>query len=579
MKKTIACLSTLLPVRDDRIHFFHKSVKDWLTDTSWYGQHEFTVDDTEGHRILSELCTHELDDIKRKGVDCAQLSGAAKYALQHGIQHMLHLEEDARLCEVVIKKYVVDLELVYAKLCVSDTRACDNILWIQKQETFQLLSEDIKCKLNALMFLLRKYVYCNTFRSHPHFFFQTVLNEGGTAVTPLASNLLQTKYPRKSYMEFVQKQTQQRARIARFQCSSQVACFDVSPQLDYMVCECKNATLQLWSLHTGKRVWIRPVIVRKHCWSGNAALRKSPSSPVFSCYCSVVFYPEEDIILPGVLSHAYTFDGDLKPLFPQSLCRFTICSISGDETTMLTDCPDDSKCIIMWSLKNGSEITRTTRNDDVLSFAWSPDGRLLAISHSTGLICFVDVKDGFRTVAEHYLENDLVCGMIKFSPDCRSLFCFRQTVPYMLNCFRLNVDIAEHPSCTLEDLSGFSYMSWELDSPSVAGFLLGDPPSSLNLAFDFVLDPLTVLRGNSYRTYIDMFNIHKLRRTVEETKRASLIGFPHCLPTMSAKSVETFCPFGVLKAHFPPQLYDTTPSPQNNVGFPVSRTCLFPVQH
>ena len=48
---------------------------------------------------------------------------------------------------------------------------------------------------------------------------------------------------------------------------------------------------------------------------------------------------------------------------------------------------------------------------------------------------------------------------------------------------------------------------------------------------------------------------------------------------MSAKSVETFCSFGVLKAHFPPQLYDTTPSPQNNVGFPVSRTCLFPVQH
>ena len=51
------------------------------------------------------------------------------------------------------------------------------------------------------------------------------------------------------------------------------------------------------------------------------------------------------------------------------------------------------------------------------------------------------------------------------------------------------------------------------------------------------------------------------------------------IATMSAKSVDKFCPFGVLKAHFPPQLYDTTPSPQNNVGFPVSRTCLFPVQH
>ena len=48
--------------------------------------------------------------------------------------------------------------------------------------------------------------------------------------------------------------------------------------------------------------------------------------------------------------------------------------------------------------------------------------------------------------------------------------------------------------------------------------------------------------------------------------------------TMSDKNVETFCPFGVLKAHFPPQLYHTTPSPRNDVGFHVSRTCLFPVQ-
>ena len=411
VKRAIACISTLLPVGDDRIHFFHKSVKDWLTDTSSYGQHDFAVDETEGHRILSELCTQELDDIKRKGVDSAQLSGTTKYALQHGVQHMLHLEEDARLYEGVITKYVVDLELVYAKLCVSDTRASDDILWIQKQKIFQVLSEEIKGILNAFMFLLRKYMYMcyNTFRNQPHVFFQTVLNEGGTALSPLASNLLQTKYPEKAYMEFVQKQTQQGARIARFQCSSQVACFDVSPQLDYLVCECKDGTIQLWSLHTGKQVWVRPVIVVKNCWDDATALRIAPSSPEFSCHRSVVFHPEQNIVLPGVLSHAYTFDGDLKALFPLSPCRFTVCSISGDKTTMLSDCPDDAKCIIMWSLKNGTEITRTTRNDEVLSFAWSPDERLLAISHSTGLICLVDVKDGFKTVEEHYLENDQVC--------------------------------------------------------------------------------------------------------------------------------------------------------------------------
>ena len=336
-----------------------------------------------------------------------------------------------------------------------------------------------------------------------------------------------------AYMEFVHKQTQQGTRIAWFECSSEVACFDVSPQLDYLVCECRDGTIQLWSLHAGTQVWVRPVIVEKKFWGNTAAYRQSLSSPVISCYRSVVFLPKEDnvIVLPGVLSHAYTFDGDLKPLFPQSLCHFSVCSISGDKTTMLTDCLDDAKCIIMWSLKNGEEITRTTRDNDVLSFAWSLDGRLLAMSHSTGLISFVDVRDRFKTVAEHSLEHDQVCGMIKFSMNCQFLFCFRVGGRGVPKSFCLIFNLAEHPSITLgRDLSDLT--SWELQSPSVAGFLLGDPPLSLDLVFDFVLvDSSAVLRGSPYRTVLDMLNINKLRGTDDKAKPFSPFRYLSHLPT------------------------------------------------
>ena len=162
---------------------------------------------------------------------------------------------------------------------------------------------------------------------------------------------------------------------------------------------------------------------------------------------------------------------------------------------MLTNCPDDAKCIIMWSLKNGREITRTTRDNNVLSFAWSLDGRLLAISHSTGLISFVDVRDRFKTVAEHSQHNH-VCGMIKFSADCRSLFCqcHMRGLGFPISC-RLNVNTAEHPSNTSHSLSGLQLL--ELQSRSVAGFLLGDPLLSSDLSFDFVLpDSSAVLRGS-----------------------------------------------------------------------------------
>ena len=125
----IACVSALLPVQDECIHFFHKSVKDWLIEKSNYGQHYFSVDEKEGHEVLRKLCIDELSQVKRKGVDCAKLTDSTKYALRHLVQHMLQLE-DARVCslEEVVKKFVLDLELVYAKLCVNVTAASEDIV-------------------------------------------------------------------------------------------------------------------------------------------------------------------------------------------------------------------------------------------------------------------------------------------------------------------------------------------------------------------------------------------------------------------------------------------------------------------
>ena len=81
---------------------------------------------------------------------------------------------------------------------------------------------------------------------------------------------------------------------------------------------------------------------------------------------------------------------------------------------MLTDWPDDAKSIVMWSLTDGSEITHFAHKIDILSFAWSRDERLLAISGSFGCICLVDVLDDFKTLARTTTSKE--CGLIKFSP-------------------------------------------------------------------------------------------------------------------------------------------------------------------
>ena len=428
----IACVSALLPVQEECLHFFHKSVKDWLIEKSNY-RHDYFIE--KGHEVLSQLCIDELDDVKRKGVTSAKFSDTTRYALRHGVQHLVQLE-DSRLCslEEIVKKFVLDVELVYAKLCVNVTLAFEDVIFVQKQLDIEKCHET----LTTLLVLLRKHIA--TLEELPHTIFQTLLNEGGPELSTEALNLLETKYSEIAYMEYLHKEDLQGRVQTRFQCSTFVTCFDVSPQLDYLVCECYNKTIQLWSLHTGKQLWKRDVKVPKDYYleyhENLRALMFEPYRetknyynyysdkddrpyPPKSLYRSVVFHPTEDLVLPGILSHAYTFDGNLKVLFPLSKCCFSICTISADKITMLTDCPNDPKSIIMWSLKDGSKINRFTWSHDIVSFAWSRDGRLLAISDLSGSLTLVDVMDGYRTLAQTTISE--VCAMIKFSPDCRCL--------------------------------------------------------------------------------------------------------------------------------------------------------------
>ncbi|XP_078376267.1 uncharacterized protein LOC144659655 isoform X1 [Oculina patagonica] len=524
----IGCVSSLLPVQDGRIHFFHKSVKDWLIEKSIYGQHHFSVDEKEGHRVLSQLCIDELDDVKRKGVDTTQLGNTTKYALQNGVQHVLQLEEDARLCslEEVVKKYCLELDLVYARLCVSVTAASEGIVCVQSQEGVKTLFEEWQRALDTLLHLLRKHK--STLTELPHAIFQTLLNEGGPELSPEAIRLLNTRYSEIPYMEFMHKKDLKVLVQSKFECSAKVVCFDVSPQLDYMACECQDGTIQLWSLHTGKLLWTKPVIVTKITVLLNdpnriarTSLRLFPG--VIAFYRSVVFHPTEDLVLPGILSDAYTFDGDLKPLFPSSKCRFLVCSISADKTKMLTDCPDNAKSIVMWSLKDGSEISNFACDKNVLSFAWSRDERLLAISHSPCSISLVDVLDGFKTLAEMATSKE--CGMIKFSLDCRFLFCMHSVIHtfYTDICelFRLRVNVENDCNFSLDVLPDeLYYHPWESESCNDTGFLVGDPfcspfnrgPYTSRPELAFVLNEHSLLRVSYCSSVVEMLDPDELTK-------------------------------------------------------------------
>ena len=192
---------------------------------------------------------------------------------------------------------------------------------------------------------------------------------------------------------------------------------------------------------------------------------------------------------------------------------------------MLTSCNADAKCIVLWSLEDGSEIARTTRSEVVLSFAWSRDGRLLAISTSSGSICLVDVEDDFQTLAE--TATSKVCGMIKFSPDYKYLFCLHVSKSYFSQEYCFHIDKKENNKTSWVDLfaeKGFPDLARRCDSPSVCGFLLGDPfscfPRKTPPPAEFVLDTLLVVRNDfSKSSVIEILNANKEREISQLASR------------------------------------------------------------
>ena len=493
--RSLSSVSALLPIRDDCLHVIHKSVKDWLTDVSCYGEHEFIVDKNEGDRILAALCTDELENLKRKGVHRIQFSATERYALYHGAHHMLHegVKREPHKLHEITKASILDLEIVYAKTYVNSTMAAEDLVWLKKQGFFTLLSKDDQSFLNTLLFLLRKNLRLLT--NTPRTFFQTILNQGGKVLSVDASNLLRNKYSETPYMEVVHKEMLHGSVLAQFQCSSDVICLDVSPQLDYMVCECSDGMLQLWSLQTGRLMWTRPVVVEKSFKRSGFSLvcRNLPSVDALSFFRSVVFHPTKECILPGILSQAYTMDGDLKPLFPGSICRFSVCSISGNKTKILTNCLESIKCVVLWSLENGSEVDRILANEDILSFAWSGDGRLLAISHSSGVISLYDVMCNFRELTT--IDTPEVCGMIKFSPDHRFIFCVVKDL-FHTRFFRLKVGKKANNGFFLTIVSSDSEKFESFDD---CGFLFGDliPKERYTFQLMFGLNNERLLRSFS----------------------------------------------------------------------------------
>ena len=108
-------------------------------------------------------------------------------------------------------------------------------------------------------------------------------------------------------------------------------------------------------------------------------------------------------------------------------------------------------------------------NEDILSFAWSGDGRLLAISHSSGVISLYDVMCNFRKLTQ--MATPEVCGMVKFALDHRFILCAAVEDIFQPSFFCLKVVKEANNTFSLTIVSGYSET---FESFNDCGFLFGD---------------------------------------------------------------------------------------------------------
>ena len=503
--------------------------------SSVYGDHEFILDEKKGHEILFNLCKIELENVKRRRIHNCTFSDTETYALQHGVQHMIEVDSFIRDpvttgVDGLIEALVTDLKLVYAKLCVNSNCPSEDLHNVQKHVR-PALPQEVCSNLDLLQDVLRKHSFL--LRDHPLMFFQSLVNEGLPELSSIAASILDNDLSHVSYLKYVHTGEGNGAIKARFYGSDRVACFDVSPEMNFMVCECRDGTVHLWSLKTGNIQWKRPSFITREFWGvhphglvSDLGAYRPIGRYVLTFYNSVIFHPNGKYVIPGNLRNVYTLNGDCVELFTESECKFAHCVFPKDKRAMLTDRFDNPKQLSLWSMEDGTELNRFTCEETISAFTISEDGSKIAFGDVTGSI-YLQQIDRWNVPVLH-LRISEACGLMHLSPDgeflcCGHLPCKMEEVGMM----RYGWMFGYHRTFTFYDLTNLKafYSSGEIFLwPARSGNSVSDYFSNwvddirsvfpcFSAGFFRKLDSTTVLTGGPSFNYIVAINVDVLSAT------------------------------------------------------------------
>ncbi|CAB4015087.1 E3 ubiquitin- ligase DZIP3 [Paramuricea clavata] len=167
----IGIMSSILPVYDNCLTVYHKSLRDWLMSDG-YEEHAFTVDSHSGHEYLWRVCKKEFDQIiSLSTFSSFKPSPMTKYALAHGIFHMIESGSKTSYHSSV------DVKIVHAKITNQIDRDQMAREWkeIVKNSPSSLSSELLQ-ELDWHIELFQSSYFLIDIRKHPASYLQSVAN-------------------------------------------------------------------------------------------------------------------------------------------------------------------------------------------------------------------------------------------------------------------------------------------------------------------------------------------------------------------------------------------------------------------
>ena len=416
-------MSLILPVYDDCLTVYHKSLIDWLTSVG-YKEHAFTVDSQSGHKSLWKACEKVFDQI----VLLDELSGVKtnplmRYALAHGISHMIQSGSEESY------HWSVNFKIVYARTMILPyIRHQMQKEWLEiVSNSLSSLNSDFLSELNRHLRLFQR-----AFRPYEvldsAFYLEYIANNINFSKEKRSAAKIFLKQGKKFWLEDLDAKELTNRFYRSVPLRTDVTCLGVSRNEQLVAVGYKDGWISIFRL---------PEFEEEHVFN------TMPESTVDRCK---IFSPDKLMLLYDEYSRIVTPDeGENLPLFGGDYGALWSCSFSpSGNCNRLVTC-DGSNEVKLWDVNSENLVARLQAGGPVDCCSFSECGLFIVANRERDEDRCVNESDVFTlwsTLTLQRIDRRNIHSNLKFLAD-------RNKTQLLLSFNGANYDVFQLPEALL----------------------------------------------------------------------------------------------------------------------------------